>query len=78
MDITDRRLEGFLKWLNSTKFQVFLIFSGFAFFLVVVYKLNPLEALKCLKDVSIAYMAARVVEPISDLIASKLGKKIDS
>lgn len=66
-------IDGFAKWLSSTKFQVFMLVFVLGIFLIVVYKLQPADALGKIRDVAIAYMGARVLEPVAEFITKKIG-----
>jgi len=66
--------ERFLKFLMSSKFQVALIFCGMAVYLVSFYKLEPAIALREFKDVALAYIGARILEPAVEFFVGKLCK----
>lgn len=71
----EAREEAFLKWLSSTKFQVFAVIFIFAACLVVIRWVSPIEALKQIVVIGVAYMGADVAKPIVELIAKKFSPR---
>lgn len=73
LNLQQSSVDGFAKWLSSTKFQVFMLVFVIAIFLIVVYRLSPADALGKIRDVAIAYMGARVLEPVAEFLTKKNG-----
>jgi hypothetical protein len=72
----EAREEAFLKWLSSTKFQIFAIVFIFTALLIIDRLVPPIEALKEIVKLGIAYMAADVVSPIAKVIGDKIKDRL--
>lgn len=68
---------GFSKWLISTKFQVTIITIGLIFAAQGLYKLNPATAGRLIRDIALAYLGARGLEPIVEYAVARLKGKRD-
>jgi len=69
-------LNGFNKWLQSSKFQIALIAIGLIYLSMEIFNANPDTALPLVRDVAIAYFGARVIEPVVEFVVKRLGKKV--
>lgn len=67
-------MNGFKKWLSSTKFQIAVLAIGLIYVAMKIFKADPEVAIPAIRDVSIAYFGARVIEPIVDFVTKKLKK----
>jgi len=74
MNLDDKKMVGFVKWLTSTKFQVTAMLFAMAVFLVMAYHLDPAVALHDARDVALGYLTTQVAQPIVEFITAKLGK----
>jgi len=66
-------LNGFAKWLNSTKFQIAVLAIFLTYLSQVFFKLDPQTAVKVIKDVALGYFGARILEPAVEYAVNKLG-----
>lgn len=66
---------GYAKWLASTKFQVFIIASTLIFISQEIFELPPEEASGDIATLGVAYMGARILEPIVRKLTELKGKK---
>jgi len=69
-------LNGFNKWLQSSKFQIAFIAIGLIYLSMEIFNANPDTALPLVRDVALGYFGARVVEPIVEFAVKRLGRKI--
>jgi|Deesub1362A_J573_1020465.scaffolds.fasta_scaffold00107_83 hypothetical protein len=65
--------DGFIKWMVSTKFQVAILSFTLIYLAIPLFMLEPQVAVNAIRDIAIAYMATRVLEPIVQI--SIAGKK---
>lgn len=65
-------MNGFYKWVNSTKFQIAILSIGLIYLQQSLYGLSPEVVANCLVKIAIAYFGARVLEPIVEKITEKL------
>jgi len=69
-------LNGFNKWLKSSKFQIALIAIILIYISMEIFNANPDTALPLVRDVALGYFGARVAEPVVEFAVKRLGKKI--
>lgn len=67
-------MTGFLKWLNSTKFQIGVLAIILIYFSVEFFQADPDTANSLIRDIAIAYFGARVAEPVVEYLTSRLSK----
>lgn len=65
--------DGFIKWMVSTKFQVAILSFMLIYLAIPLFMLDPKVAVTAIRDIAIAYMATRVLEPIVQILT--IGKK---
>lgn len=68
-------MNGFKKWLSSTKFQIAFIAIGLIYVAMEIFDADPADAIGAIRDVAIGYFGARVAEPIVEFMTKKLSKK---
>ena len=66
-------LNGFSKWLTSTKFQIAVLAIVLTYLAQVFFKLEPQAAVKVIKDIALGYFGARILEPVVEHAVNKLG-----
>ena len=69
-------LNGFNKWLQSSKFQIAAIAIGLIYISMGIFSANPDTAIPAIRDIALGYFGARVVEPVVEFAVKRLGKKI--
>lgn len=67
-------MNGFLKWLNSTKFQIGILAIVLIYFSVEIFQADPNIANSLIRDVAIAYFGARVAEPVVEYLTNRMSK----
>ena len=67
-------LNGFGKWLQSSKFQIAFIAIGLIYVSMEIFSANPDTAIPAIRDIALGYFGARVAEPIVEFVVNKLGK----
>lgn len=67
-------MNGFKKWLSSTKFQIAVLAIGLIYIAMEIFEADPAVAIGAIRDVSLGYFTARVVEPIVEFVTKKLKK----
>jgi len=67
-------MNGFYKWLSSTKFQIAILAIGLIYISMEIFKASPYTAIRAIRDVAIAYFGARVAEPIVEFVVGKFGR----
>lgn len=72
--MSKKKLNGFGKWLKSTKFQVALIAIGLIYVSMKIFNANPDTAIPAIRDIALGYFGARVAEPVVEFAINKLGK----
>jgi len=60
--------DGYTKWLCSTKFQITCLCLVLIYLQQSFYGLNPAVATDALLKICLAYLAARILEPVVDFI----------
>jgi len=65
-------MNGYLKWLSSTKFQIAFLAIGLIYCSQEFFKLNPEIATDAIVKLSLGYFTARIVEPIVEFVVQKL------
>ena len=70
------KLNGFMKWLQSSKFQIALIAIGLIYLSMEIFKANPDTAIPAIRDIALGYFGARVVEPVVEFAIKRLGKNV--
>lgn len=71
-------MNGFKKWLSSTKFQIAVLAIGLIYLAMEIFEADPAVALPLIRDVSLGYFTARVVEPAVEFFIKKLSKSKNS
>jgi len=67
-------MNGFKKWLSSTKFQVAVLAIGLIYAAMAIFKADPTAMNGYIRDIAIGYFGARVAEPVVEFMTSKLSK----
>ena len=72
-------MNGFFKWLSSTKFQIAVLAIGLIYLQQGFYELPPAVATDAIVKLSLGYFTARIIEPIVEFVVRKLDgfKKVD-
>lgn len=65
-------MNGFVKFLSSSKYQLALIVTGTIIWAIATNKVEALPALHILRDLSIAYFSARILEPLVEFLLRRL------
>lgn len=65
-------MNGFTKWLSSTKFQIAVLSIGLIYLQQEWYGLSATVAADCIMKLAIAYFGARIIEPVVEFIVKKL------
>ena len=70
-------MKGFYKWLSSTKFQISVLSIGLIYLQQGLYGLDPDSVTDAIVKICIAYMGARIIEPIVEaaVVIKQNGKK---
>jgi len=68
-------MNGFYKWLSSTKFQITLLATLLIYSLTPLFKLSPEVVADSLVKIVGIYCGARILEPIVEFLIKKLDKK---
>lgn len=68
-------MNGFKKWLSSTKFQIAVLAIGLVYVAMEIFEADPADALPLIRDVALGYFTARVAEPIVEMAVKKIKKK---
>lgn len=66
------QLNGYVKWLSSTKFQICLLTEIAVYIAIPLFNLEPEFAVTKMVEVCAIYCATRVLEPIVEFIVKKL------
>lgn len=66
-------MNGFKKWLNSTKFQVAVLGIIFLYLAPVFFEADPNLMAKYIRDIAIAYMGFRIGEPVVEAAVNGVG-----
>lgn len=64
----------FKKFIISSKFQVAILAIGLIYLSMEIFYADPAVAIKAIRDIAIAYFAARVAEPLVEFVTKKLKK----
>ena len=73
-----RIADGFTKWLSSTRFQVAILAIGLIYVSMEIFEADPTVAIKAIRDVSLGYFTARVVQPLLELAKIRFSKPKNS
>jgi len=65
-------MNGFYKWLSSTKFQICVLVIGLVYLQQELYGLNPEIVTDALIKIALGYFSARILEPIVEFLIRKL------
>lgn len=65
-------MSGFRKWLSSTKFQITILVIGLVYLQQELYGLDAVTAANSIVKIGIAYLGARILEPIVEKITGKV------
>lgn len=65
-------MNGFLKWLSSTKFQICVLSIGLIYLQQELYGLNPEIVTDAIIKLALGYFSARILEPIVEFLIQKL------
>lgn len=68
----EKQMNGFYKWLHSTKFQVAILCIGLIYLQQELYSLKAEIVTGALVKISIAYFGARVLEPVVEFLTKKI------
>ncbi len=71
-------MNGFKKWLSSTKFQIGILAIGLIYIAMEIFEADPADALPLIRDVALGYFTARVAEPIVEVAVRKLSRSKNS
>ncbi len=66
--------NGFNKWLGSTKFQIAVLCIGLIYLQQPIYGLDPEVAAGSLVKICLAYLGARILEPVVEMSVSRFKK----
>ena len=67
-------VNGFNKWLGSTKFQIAVLCIALIYLQQVLYGLDPVVVADSLVKICVAYLGARILEPVVEMSISRLKK----
>ena len=67
-------VNGFNKWLGSTKFQIAVLCVFLIYLQQPLYGLDPVLAASSLVKICIAYLGARILEPIVEMSVTRFKK----
>ena len=73
-----RVADGFTKWLSSTRFQVAVLAIGLIYLSMDIFEADPTVAIGAIRDVSLGYFTARVVQPLLELAKIRFSKPKNS
>lgn len=65
------KMNGFLKFLSSSKYQLVLIITAVIVWAIATNRVYALDGIHTLRDLAIAYCSARILEPIVEYILSR-------
>ena len=65
----------YIKWLNSTKFQICVLAMGLIYSATIFFKLDSAIMSKHIETLAIAYFGARMFEPIVERITEWLSNR---
>lgn len=66
--------NGFKKFMISSKFQIAAVTIGLVYLSVNLLGATPDIAIRCIRDVAVAYFAARVLEPAVEFMVTRIKK----
>lgn len=66
--------NGFIKWLGSTKFQIAVLCIGLIYLQQAFYGLSAEVVAGSLVKICIAYLGARILEPVVEMSISRFKK----
>jgi len=66
--------NGFNKWLTSSKFQLAVLCCGLIYLQQPLYGLDPVVVAQSLVKICLAYLGARILEPVVEMSVSRLKK----
>ena len=67
-------MSGFYKWLSSTKFQIAILCIALIYIQQSAYGLSAEVAASSLVKICLAYLGARMLEPIVEFAIKKVKK----
>ena len=65
---------GFKKFMISSKFQIAAVTIGLVYLSVNLLGSTPDTAISCIRDIAVAYFAARVLEPAVEFMVTRIKK----
>ena len=65
-------VNGFNKWLSSTKFQVAVLCIALIYLQQILFGLSPESVADSLVKICLAYLSARILEPVVEKITGKM------
>ena len=67
-------VNGFNKWLGSTKFQISVLCIALIYLQQLLYGLSAEVVASSLVKICIAYLGARILEPVVEMSVARLKK----
>lgn len=64
--------DGFKKFMISSKFQIAAVTIGLIYLSVNLLGATPDTVVGCIRDIAVAYFAARVLEPAVEFMIKRL------
>lgn len=65
-------MSGFKKWLSSTKFQITVLVIALIYLQQELYGLDAVTVANSLVKICVAYLGARILEPVVEKITGKV------